>query len=149
MLNDVLKIALENETKTISFYNDAKEKVTNNQQKIFFESMIRDIKKHMRLIKKHSEKNILVIAKADNDYGITEELKESHSDEINEDTEFIECVKLAMKKSEESMAEYENFANNASTIEEKNFFKDLKNLKQRHKAGLEQVYNQIAFNEVW
>lgn len=60
-----------------------------------------------------------------------------------------DAVALAMKREEEAMKMYESLAKAATEEEELHLFMDMAKMEQMHKAKMEELYNQVAFAEVW
>jgi len=60
-----------------------------------------------------------------------------------------DAIALAMKKEQEAMEMYEGLAKAATEEEELHLFMNLAKMEQGHKAKMENLYNQVAFAEVW
>jgi rubrerythrin len=62
---------------------------------------------------------------------------------------FKDGIALAMKKEEEAMVMYQQFADHCAEEEQKKMFLQLATMEQGHKTKLEEVYTNAAYVEVW
>ncbi|HOX92428.1 MAG TPA: ferritin family protein, partial [Spirochaetales bacterium] len=62
---------------------------------------------------------------------------------------FAEGVALAMKKEQDAMEMYRQFAEASANPQQKETFMQLANMEQGHKAKLEALYTNAAFAEAW
>lgn len=145
----MLEKAISMEEECERFYREGMERVQSEQVREFLKSMAQEQASQVRFLKRHRGKSeSLLIAPAPEDFGISEEMTEEEMS-ILADSSLESAVALAMKRRQSAMDTYEQWMEETSDINEKNLFRELRNMKQQQKARLEQMYNQIAFNEVW
>jgi len=61
----------------------------------------------------------------------------------------VEGIELAIKREEDAMEMYEQFADLSTDAEQKNVFLELAKMERGHKARLEDIYTGMAFPESW
>ena len=62
---------------------------------------------------------------------------------------FKDAIALAMKKEQEAMEMYQQFADASEGAKQKETFLELAKMEKGHKVRLEGIYTDIAFIEVW
>ena len=80
------------------------------------------------------------------DYKIAESLDTPN---LSIDMKPADAITLAMKKEEDAMNLYTEFANLSTDEEQKKVFLNLARMEQGHKTKLEDLYVGMAFVEVW
>lgn len=146
----VLEMAIAVEEESAAFYRAAVDQVDAKPLKDFFLGLSQEDLKQIHFLKKYrGREQSLVVAPSEKDYRLSEEIVGEEDLHFAPNMAFRDCVALAMKREEKAMQTYRELADTAEDLEAKKLFLDLVHMKQRHKAGLEQVYNTIAFNEVW
>ncbi|MDY3947638.1 MAG: ferritin family protein [Ezakiella sp.] len=149
MSKEILNFAIEIEESIKKFYEDAKEKSKDDILKDFFNSMIISKKKYERFLNSYKDRPYsLKVAKTDRDFGVTEEVV-SDDIEFSPNMEFKDAVALAMKKEQQLMDTYKVLMEEEEDLSNKDMLRDMANACSNRKASLEEIYNSIAFNEVW
>jgi rubrerythrin len=68
---------------------------------------------------------------------------------LSVEMKYAEAIALAMKKEQEAMEMYDNFARASKDRDQQNIFLELAKMEKSHKTRLEELYNSVAFAEVW
>ncbi len=68
---------------------------------------------------------------------------------LSTDMAFKDAIALAMKKEQEAMEMYQQFAFASAEGKQKDTFAELAKMEQGHKVRLEDIYTNAAFVEVW
>jgi len=84
--------------------------------------------------------------KAGQDYKVSETVE---MPKLSMEMKPVDAIALAMKKEEEAMNMYLNFAQASDDTEQKEVFENLARMEQSHKANLENLYTDMAFPEAW
>jgi len=61
----------------------------------------------------------------------------------------LEGLQVAIKREEEAMQMYEQFAAASTDADQKKTFEELAKMERGHKARLEDIYTNSAFSEAW
>jgi len=144
---EILKMAVENEVEAHEFYKDAAEKVENNVLKSTFTELAEEEKKHEHILKSYFEKSADAMKFDETkDYHIAETVEKQP---LTTSMSFKDAIALAMKKEQEAMEMYQQFAEASEEDTQKQTFLELVKMEQGHKTRLEDIYNNAAFVEVW
>lgn len=144
---EILKMAVENEVEAHEFYKDAAEKVENNVLKSTFSELAGEEKKHEQTLKSYFEKSADEMKFDETkDYHIAETVEKQP---LTTNMSFKDAMALAMKKEQEAMEMYQQFADASEDDAQKQTFLELAKMEQGHKTRLEDIYNNAAFAEVW
>lgn len=144
---EVLKMAVEKEVEAYTFYKEAADKVDNNILKSTFKELAEEEKKHEQLLKSYFEKSA--------DAMKFDETIDYHNLEIIEkkplttSISFKSAIALAVKKEQQAMEMYQQFADASEEDAQKQVFLELVKMEQGHKTRLEEIYSNEAFAEVW
>lgn len=144
---EILKMAVENEVEAHEFYKDAANKVENKVLKNTFQELADEEKKHEHLLKAYFEKSAdMMKFDETKDYHIAETVE---SQPLTTNMSFKDAIALAMKKEQEAMEMYQQFAEASEEEAQKETFLELVKMERGHKTRLEDIYNNAAFAEVW
>ena len=139
--------AVKNEIEAYEFYRDAAKKAANKSLKSIFEELAREEMGHKDLLETYAFDEQRTIRFNDaKDYKIAESVP---LPALSPTMSFADGVALAMKKEEQAMLMYRNFANACSDPAQKEVFLNLSRMEQGHKVKLENIYNDTAFAEAW
>ncbi|MBN1338327.1 MAG: ferritin family protein [Bacteroidales bacterium] len=145
---EILKMAINNEIEAYEFYLQAAGKSKSENMKSTFNELAEEELSHRKTLEGFLSDESLKLnfreSKADYKVSETVELPP-----LTGDMSFLDGITLAMKKEEEAMAMYKEFAEASGSMEQKNTFLQLANMEQGHKVKLEELYNNAAFVEVW
>ena len=84
--------------------------------------------------------------KENKDYQISETVEEKA---LSTSMNFKDAIALAMKKEEEAMNMYKQFAEASDDDKQRKTFEELVKMEQQHKTRLEDIYVNAAYTEVW
>ena len=139
--------AVKNEIEAYEFYKNAAEKTQNKSLKSIFNELAREEMGHKDLLETYAFDELKTIKFGDvKDYKISESVE---LPKLTTEMKFTDGIVLAMKKEEEAMKMYKNFANACVDASQKEIFLQLAKMEQGHKAKLENIYNDTAFGESW
>lgn len=143
----ILKTAIGNEVEAFEFYSSAAKKSKDANLKGIFSELADEEMKHKILLESFlsNEKSQMNFHNAP-DYKISESVELPR---LTAEMSFAEGIALAMKKEEEAMEMYQQFANASSNADQKNAFLQLAKMEQGHKIKLEGLYTNTAYTEVW
>lgn len=140
-------MAVNKEIEAYEFYKAASEKISDESLKSVFADLAKEELKHKALLQGYL-KNEGKELKFDEtkDYKISETVEEKA---LSMDMSFADAIALAMKKEEEAMNMYNQFADISIDEEQKGAFLELAKMELGHKARLEEIYTNAAYVEVW
>ncbi len=143
----ILRMAVNNEVEAHDFYDGAAAKTTNKSLKSIFVELAGEELKHKLLLESFLADGGKKLHFAETtDYKIAETVE---LPKLTVGMSFVDAIALAMKKEEEAMKMYRNFADASSSAEQKEMFTQLARMEQGHKARLETLYTDTAFVEAW
>ena len=139
--------AIKNEEEAYSFYRDVAKKTKDKNISEIFENLAKDELSHKAILQdylKDTGKKLKFDSTAD--YKVAESVDKP---KLSIDMKPADAIALAMKREEEAMDMYKEFA--AIRIDEgqKETFLSLATMEQGHKTKLEDLYVGTAFPEVW
>ncbi|AHM55718.1 rubrerythrin [Peptoclostridium acidaminophilum DSM 3953] len=144
---DILSMAVNKEIEAYEFYKAASEKVGDESLKSVFADLAKEELRHKVLLEGYL-KNEGKKLKFDEtkDYKVSETVEEKP---LSTDMKFVDAIALAMKKEEEAMNMYNQFADISIDEVQKDTFLELSKMELGHKARLEEIYTNAAYVEVW
>lgn len=144
---NILKIAIANEVEAYEFYLNAANKSKNANLKATFTELAEEEKKHKITLEAFLNNETKQMQfKEIADYKISESIE---LPKLTSDMSFADGLALAMKKEEEAMKMYEEFANASDNESQKELFMQLAIMEKGHKTRLEDIYSSTAYTEVW
>lgn len=144
---DILAMAVENEVEAHEFYKAAAEKIQDKNLKKTFEDLAQEETKHKVLLQGYLKNDMKTMKfKENKDFQLSETVEEKT---LSTDMSFKDAIALAMKKEEEAMNMYRQFAEASEEEKQKETFEELVKMEQQHKTRLEDIYSNAAFVEVW
>ncbi len=144
---DILEMAVENEVEAHEFYKAAAEKIQDKNLKKTFEDLAEEETKHKVLLEGYLNNDMKTMKfKENKDFQLSETVEEKT---LSTDMSFKDAIALAMKKEEEAMNMYRQFAEASEEEKQKATFEELVKMEQQHKTRLEDIYSNAAFVEVW
>ncbi|MBN1151117.1 ferritin family protein [candidate division WOR-3 bacterium] len=143
----ILKKAIKNEIEAYIFYDSVAKKVKEESMKSLFSDLAQEEKNHRTLLESYLENpSKPLVFQEGQDYKVSESVD---LPPLTSDMSPAEAVSLAMKKEEEAMKTYEQFADLSKDEEQAGIFRNLANMEKGHKAKLEGMYTNMAFPEAW
>ena len=144
---EILATAIGNEVEAYEFYLNAVSKTNDTNLKAIFNELAQEELKHKVLLESFL-KNVgsTMNFHSGPDYKISESVE---LPKLSSKMSFAEGVALAMKKEEEAMNMYMQFAQASIDLEHKKTFEQLAIMEQGHKAKLESLYTNTAYIEAW
>jgi rubrerythrin len=144
----ILKMAINNEVEAYEFYKQAETKSKDGNLKSIFAELAGEEMKHKKTLEGflNNEALELNFSVSGPDYKIAESLE---LPKLTSDMSFSDGVALAIKKEQEAMDMYQQFADASINQAQKNTFLELAKMELGHKVKLEELYNNTAYNEVW
>jgi len=144
---EIISNAISNEEEAYLFYKSAAEKVADKSLRALFEGFARDEAGHKVLLEGYltgAEKALQFDAAQDYKVAATVD-----KPKLSTAMKPADAIALAMKREEEAMISYTEFANLTTDADLKEAFLNLAKMEQGHKARLEEMYTNAAFPEVW
>jgi len=143
----ILAMAIENEIEAAEFYQGVYNKTENNNLKSIFGKLTEEERKHRALLEGFlTNESLHMKFKTGQDYKVSETVE---MPKLSMEMKPVDAIALAMKKEEEAMNMYLNFAQASDDTEQKEVFENLARMEQSHKANLENLYTDMAFPEAW
>ncbi|MBW6459122.1 MAG: ferritin family protein [Bacteroidales bacterium] len=145
---DILKMAINNEVEAYEFYRHAAEKAASENLKSTFRELAEEEMTHKHILEAflNNESLRLNFKESKSDYKVSEA---TELPPLTNDMSFADGIALAMKKEEEAMAMYKQFADASEDLNQKNTFLQLSKMEQGHKVKLEELYTNAAHIEAW
>ncbi len=144
----ILKMAVDNEVEAYEFYRDAAAKMKDPAMKKTFEELADEESGHKVLLEGYLSNEMKDMKfNEEKDYKVAETVEAPQT--LSADMAFKDAVALAMKKEQEAMEMYQNFADASEGVKQKETFLELAKMEKGHKVRLEDIYTNVAFIEVW
>lgn len=143
----IISDAIINEEESYSFYTDVANKTKDKNVSSIFEGLAKDELSHKTLLEGYlsdSAKSFKFDTTAD--YKVAESVERP---KLSIGMKPADAIALAMKKEEDAMNMYTEFANLSTDKEQKDVFLNLAKMEQGHKTKLEDIYVSMAYTEVW
>ena len=143
----IISAAISNEEEAYLFYRDVAKKAKDNSIVKIFEDLAKDELSHKVLLQdylKDTGKEIKFDETSD--YKVAESVDKP---KLSIDMKPADAIALAMKREEEAMDMYKEFAAISTDDEQKKAFLALATMEQGHKTNLENLYVGTAYPEVW
>lgn len=150
-LRTIIEFAVVNEIEAYDFYMDAAKRIKDEDLKNLFMELAEEELEHKKFLESFLYDYLVGDAqeiKLDEvrDYKLAETLDEP---KLSMDMSFPDAVALAIKKEQDAMELYDELASFCLEQDKKNIFTGLKEMERMHKVKLEEVYMNVAYNEVW
>ena len=145
---EILKMAVGNEVEAFEFYRDAAAKMKDPAMKKTFQELADEESGHKVLLEgflSNEMKDMKFIN--EKDYKVAETVEAPQT--LSTDMAFKDAIALAMKKEQEAMEMYQQFADASEEAKQKETFLELAKMEKGHKVRLEGIYTDMAFIEVW
>lgn len=144
---EILADAIENEVEAAEFYQGVCDKTGDAQLKAIFKDLAEEERKHKLLLEAFSKNEAKPMKFKDQpNFKVAEAVE---TPRLSMTMKPVDAVALAMKKEQEAMEMYKMFAEASDDPQQKETFENLSRMEQGHKANLENMYNNMAFPEVW
>ena len=145
---EILKMAVGNEVEAYEFYRDAAAKMKDPAMKKTFMELADEESGHKVLLEGflNNEMKDMKFSE-EKDYKVAETVEAPQA--LSTDMAFKDAIALAMKKEQEAMEMYQQFADASEGAKQKETFLELAKMEKGHKVRLEGIYTDIAFIEVW
>ena len=145
---EILKMAVGNEVEAYEFYRDAAAKMKDPAMKKTFMELADEESGHKVLLEGYLSNEMKDMKFSDEkDYKVAETVEAPQT--LSTDMAFKDAIALAMKKEQEAMEMYQQFADASEGAKQKETFLELAKMDKGHKVRLEGIYTDIAFIEVW
>ena len=145
---EILKMAVGNEVEAYEFYKDAAAKIKDPAMKKTFQELADEEAGHKVLLEGYLSNEMKDMTFSDEkDYKVAETVEAPQT--LSADMAFKDAIALAMKKEQEAMEMYQQFADASEEAKQKETFLELVKMEKGHKVRLEGIYTDIAFIEVW
>ena len=145
---EILKMAVGNEVEAYEFYRDAAAKMKDPAMKKTFMELADEESGHKVLLEGFLSNEMKDMKFSDEkDYKVAETVEAPQI--LSTDMAFKDAIALAMKKEQEAMEMYQQFADASDEAKQKETFLELAKMEKGHKVRLEGIYTDIAFIEVW
>jgi rubrerythrin len=142
----ILKTAITNEVEAYEFYKNAASKSSDINLKAIFSELADEEMKHKKLLESYVDNSIKMNFHNSEDYKISESIE---LNKLTAEMSFADGIALAMKKEEEAMKMYTEFAEASTDNKQKDTFLQLAKMEQGHKIKLETLYTNTAYVEIW
>ncbi|MBP8633285.1 MAG: ferritin family protein [Synergistaceae bacterium] len=145
---EILKMAVGNEVEAYEFYRDAAAKMKDPAMKKTFMELADEESGHKVLLEGYLNNEMKDMKfSEEKDYKVAETVEAPQA--LSTDMAFKDAIALAMKKEQEAMEMYQQFADASEGAKQKETFLELAKMEKGHKVRLEGIYTDIAFIEVW
>ena len=145
---EILKMAVGNEVEAYEFYRDAAAKMKDPAMKKTFQELADEESGHKVLLEGYLSNEMKDMKfSEEKDYKVAETVEAPQA--LSTDMAFKDAIALAMKKEQEAMEMYQQFADASEGAKQKETFLELAKMEKGHKVRLEGIYTDIAFIEVW
>ena len=145
---EILKMAVGNEVEAYEFYRDAAAKMKDPAMKKTFQELADEESGHKVLLEGYLSNEMKDMKfSEEKDYKVAETVEAPQA--LSTDMAFKDAIALAMKKEQEAMEMYQQFADASEEAKQKETFLELAKMEKGHKVRLEGIYTDIAFIEVW
>ena len=145
---EILKMAVGNEVEAYEFYRDAAAKMKDPAMKKTFMELADEESGHKVLLEGYLSNEMKDMKFSDEkDYKVAETVEAPQA--LSTDMAFKDAIALAMKKEQEAMEMYQQFADASEGAKQKTTFLELVKMEKGHKVRLEDIYTNIAFVEIW
>ena len=145
---EILKMAVGNEVESFEFYRDAAAKMKDPAMKKTFQELADEESGHKVLLEGFLSNEMKDMKFSDEkDYKVAETVEAPQT--LSTDMAFKDAIALAMKKEQEAMEMYQQFADASEEAKQKETFLELAKMEKGHKVRLEGIYTDMAFIEVW
>ena len=145
---EILKMAVGNEVEAYEFYRDAAAKMKDPAMKKIFQELADEESGHKVLLEGFLSNEMKDMKFSDEkDYKVAETVEAPQA--LSTDMAFKDAIALAMKKEQEAMEMYQQFADASEGAKQKETFLELAKMEKGHKVRLEGIYTDIAFIEAW
>ena len=145
---EILKMAVGNEVEAYEFYRDAAAKMKDPAMKKTFMELADEESGHKVLLEGYLSNEMKDMKfSEEKDYKVAETVEAPQA--LSTDMAFKDAIALAMKKEQEAMEMYQQFADASEGAKQKETFLELAKMEKGHKVRLEDIYTNIAFIEVW
>jgi rubrerythrin len=143
----ILLDAIDKEVDAYAFYISLSEKVKDSALKTVFQDLAKEETYHRKTLQEYlngTRKQLKF-----------DEVKDYHLSDLIEkpkpsmDLKPLEGLQVAIKREEEAMQMYENFAAASIDPDQKKVFEELAKMERGHKVRLEDIYTNSAFAEAW
>lgn len=145
---EILQMAVGNEVEAYEFYRDAAAKMKDPAMKKTFQELADEESGHKVLLEGYLSNEMKDMKfKEEKDYKVAETVEAPKT--LSTDMAFKDAIALAMKKEQEAMEMYQQFADASEGAKQKETFLELAMMEKGHKVRLEEIYTNVAFIEVW
>ena len=145
---EILKMAVGNEVEAYEFYRDAAAKMKDPAMKKTFQELADEESGHKVLLEGYLSNEMKDMKfSEEKDYKVAETVEAPQA--LSTDMAFKDAIALAMKKEQEAMEMYQQFADASEGAKQKETFLELAKMEKGHKVRLEGIYTDIAFIEAW
>ena len=145
---EILKMAVGNEVEAYEFYRDAAAKMKDPAMKKTFQELADEESGHKVLLEGYLSNEMKDMKfSEEKDYKVAETVEAPQA--LSTDMAFKDAIALAMKKEQEAMEMYQQFADASEEAKQKETFLELAKMEKGHKVRLEGIYTDMAFIEVW
>ena len=145
---EILKMAVGNEVEAYEFYRDAAAKMKDPAMKKTFQELADEESGHKVLLEGYLSNEMKDMKfSEEKDYKVAETVEAPQA--LSTDMAFKDAIALAMKKEQEAMEMYQQFADASEGAKQKETFLELAKMEKGHKVRLEGIYTDIALTEVW
>ena len=143
----IIDMAIAAEIEAYEFYKEVAATVSDPSLKMLFKEFADEEKGHkaaLEGIKEKETQNFSFSVGAD--YKVSEVVE---LPKLTINMKPSDAIGLAMKKEEEAIKIYSNFAAATNDPEKRKIFASLAEMEEAHKTKMEFLYTQTAFPEVW
>ena len=145
---EILKMAVGNEVEAYEFYRDAAAKMKDPAMKKTFQELADEESGHKVLLEGYLSNEMKDMKfSEEKDYKVAETVEAPQA--LSTDMAFKDAIALAMKKEQEAMEMYQQFADASEGAKQQETFLELAKMEKGNKVRLEGIYTDIAFIEVW
>jgi rubrerythrin len=142
----IISMAIGNEIEAFEFYRGVGDKVEDRNLKAIFLELAEEEKKHRTFLEAFLSSGKPVHFDETRDYKVSETIEKP---KLSLQMKPSDAIALAIKNEEEAMVMYAELAQSILQADHKQMFESLSRMEQHHKVRLEELYDTMAFPEVW
>lgn len=146
-LRQIIQQAIEEEIESYEFYEAASKKVEEESIKKLFDDLAKEELDHKKFLEDFLDSKVQTMElKEVDDYKVAETIDRPR---LTTEMDFIDGLKLAIKREEEAMEMYRGLASACEDVQTRDIFLGLSRMEALHKTRLEDIFVTVGYREVW
>ncbi|MBP2144915.1 rubrerythrin [Methanofollis sp. W23] len=143
----IIASAIDKEVEAYVFYEEIRDRVNDPVLQTLFRELASEERQHRKLLENYlAARPMELHFDESRDYKVSETFDRPGP---TSDMKPVDGIKLAIKREEDAVEMYRQFAELSTDPEQRKVFEQLARMELGHKARLEDLYTEMAFPEVW